>query len=119
MATEAERKYKDAMDRGYDAEREHNYDDMEEYFNIALGLRPNDEEAKQKHEEALRKKAEMAVQQTHYKEKIQQAKSAYDEADYETAKFKAEEALSFMPDSKEAQRIKDDSQRRIKSQKDL
>ena len=119
LATEAERKYKDAMDRGYDAEREHNYDDMEEYFNIALGLRPNDEEAKQKHEEALRKKAEMAVQQTHYKEKIQQAKSAYDEADYETAKFKAEEALSFMPDSKEAQRIKDDSQRRIKSQKDL
>lgn len=118
-ATEAERKFKDAMDRGYDAEREHNYDDMEEYFHIALGLRPDDEEAKQKHEEALRKKAEMAVQQTHYKEKIQQAKSAYDDADYETAKFKAEEALSFMPESKEAMRIKDDSQRRIKSQKDL
>ena len=118
-ATEAERKFKDAMDRGYDAEREHNYEDMEEYFHIALGLRPDDEEAKQKHEEALRKKAEMAVQQTHYKEKIQQAKSAYDDADYETAKFKAEEALSFMPESKEALRIKDDSQRRIKSQKDL
>ncbi|MBP3823213.1 MAG: hypothetical protein J6I36_07325 [Bacteroidaceae bacterium] len=118
-ATEAERKYKDAMDRGYDAEREHNYDDMEEYFHIALGLRPDDEEAKQKHEEALRKKAEMAVQQNHYKEKIQQAKSAYDEGDYETAKFKAEEALSFMPESKEAKRIKDDSTRRIKSLKDL
>ena len=119
LATEAERKYKEAMEHGYDAEREHNYDDMEEYFNIALGLRPNDEEAKQKHEEALRKKAEMAVQQSHYKEKIQQAKNAYDEADYETAKFKAEEALSFMPESKEAQSIKDDSQRRIKSHKDL
>lgn len=119
QATEAERKYKEAMEHGYDAEREHNYDDMEEYFKIALGLRPNDEEAKQKHEEALRKKAEMAVQQSHYKEKIQQAKNAYDEADYETAKFKAEEALSFMPESKEAQRIKDDSQRRIKSQKEL
>ena len=118
-ATEAERKFKDAMDRGYDAEREHNYDDMEEYFHIALGLRPDDEEAKQKHEEALRKKAEMAVQQNHYKEKIQQAKSAYDDADYETAKFKAEEALGFMPESKEALRIKDDSQRRIKSKKDL
>lgn len=118
-ATEADRKFKDAMDRGYDAEREHNYDDMEEYFHIALGLRPDDEEAKQKHEEALRKKAEVAVQQNHYKEKIQQAKSAYDDADYETAKFKAEEALSFMPESKEALRIKEDSQRRIKSQKDL
>lgn len=118
-ASNAERNFKDAMDKGYDAEREHNYDDMEDYFNIALKLRPNDEEAKQKHEEALRKKAEMAVQQNHYKEKIQQAKSAYDDADYETAKFKAEEALSFMPESKEALRIKEDSQRRIKSQKDL
>ena len=118
-ASDAERKFKDAMDRGYDAEREHNYDDMEEYFHIALGLRPDDEEAKQKHEDALRKKAEMAVQQNHYKEKIQQAKSAYDDADYETAKFKAEEALSFMPESNEALRIKEDSQRRIKSQKDL
>lgn len=118
-ASDAERKFKDAIDRGYEAEREHNYDDMEEYFHIALGLRPNDEEAKQKHEDALRKKAEMAVQQNHYKEKIQQAKSAYDDADYETAKFKAEEALSFMPESNEALRIKEDSQRRIKSQKDL
>lgn len=118
-ATEAERKFKNAMEMGYDAEREHDYDKMEEYFNIALTLRADDEEAKQKHEEALRKKAELSVQQSHYKEKIQQAKSAYDEHDYETAKFKAEEALSFMADSKEAQRIKEDSTRRIKSQKEL
>ena len=118
-ATEAARKFKNAMDRGYDAEREHNYDDMEEYFHIALGLRPDNEEAKQKHEEALRKKAELAVQQNNYKEKIQQAKAAYDENDYETAKFKAEEALGYMPESKEALRIKEDAHRRIKSQKDL
>ena len=118
-ATEAERKFKDAMDMGYDSEREHDYDKMEEFFNIALTLRPDDEEAKQKHEEALRKKAELSVQQNHYKEKIQQAKAAYDENDYETAKFKAEEALSFMSDSKEALRIKEDSIRRIKSQKEL
>ena len=118
-ATEAARKFKNAMDRGYDAEREHNYDDMEEYFHIALGLLPDNEEAKQKHEEALRKKAELAVQQNNYKEKIQQAKAAYDENDYETAKFKAEEALGYMPESKEALRIKEDAHRRIKSQKDL
>ena len=82
-------------------------------------MRADDEEAKQKHGEALRKKAELSVQQNHYKEKIQQAKAAYDENDYETAKFKAEEALSFMSDSKEALRIKEDSIRRIKSQKEL
>lgn len=117
--TEEERKFKEALDRGYEAEREHNYDDMEEYFHIALELRPNNEEAKQKHEEALRKKAEIAVQQNNYKEKIQQAKNAYEEKDYEIAKFKAEEALGYMPDSKEALRIKEDSNRRIKSQKAL
>lgn len=118
-ATEAERKFKDAMDMGYDAEREHDFDKMEEYFRIALTLRPDDKEANQKHEDAIRKKAELSVQQNHYKEKIQQAKVAYDENDYETAKFKAEEALSFMPDSKEAERIKEDSTRRIKSQKEF
>lgn len=118
-ASETERKYKEAMERGYDAEREHDFENMEEYFRIALSFRPDNEEAKLKHEEALRKKAETVVQQNHYKEKIQQAKSAYDEADYEQAKFKAEEALSFMPESKEALRIKEDAHRRIKSQKEL
>ena len=118
-ASEAERKYKEAMERGYDAEREHDFDNMAEYFKIALSYRSDNEEAKQKHEEALRKKAETIVQQNHYKEKIQQAKAAYDEADYEQAKSKAEEALSFMPESKEALRIKEDAHRRIKSQKEL
>ena len=118
-ASETERKYKEAMERGYDAEREHDFENMEEYFRIALSFRPDNEEAKLKHEEALRKKAETVVQQNHYKEKIQQAKSAYDEADYEQAKFKAEEALSFKPESEEARRIKEDANRRIKSQKEL
>lgn len=119
LAREAELKYKEAMDHGYDAEREHNYDDMEEYFHIALELRPDDQEARQKHDEALRKKAEMAVQQNNYKEKIQQAKAAYEDKDYETSKFKAEEALGYMPDSKEALRLKEESNRRIKSQKEF
>lgn len=118
-ATEAERKFKNAMNMGYDAEREHDYNKMEDFFKIALTLRSDDEEAKQKHEDALRKKAELSVQQSHYKEKIKQAKAAYDENDYETAKFKAEEALSFMPDSEAALRIKEYSTRRIKSQKEL
>lgn len=118
-ATEAEHKFKNAMNMGYDAEREHDYNKMEDFFKIALTLRSDDEEAKQKHEDALRKKAELSVQQSHYKEKIKQAKAAYDENDYETAKFKAEEALSFMPDSEAALRIKEDSTRRIKSQKEL
>lgn len=117
--TESERKFKEAMEKGYDAEREHDFDNMEDYFGIALGLCPDDVEAKQKHEEALRKKAEQSVLRDNYKEKIQQAKAASDDADWETAKQKAEEALGFMPDSRDALRIKEESVRHIKSAKAL
>lgn len=118
-ATEAEHKFKEAIEMGYDAERDHDFDKMEEYFKIALTLRPEDEEAKQKYEEALRKKAETSVKQTQYKNKIQQAKAALDEGDHEAAKSIAEAALADMPDSREALRIKDEASRRINSQKEL
>lgn len=118
-ANEAERHFKEAMDKGYDAEREHNYDDMAEYFKIAITIYADNEEAKTKYEEALRKKAEITVQQNQYKEKIQQAKAAYDEGDYEKAKSKAEEARSYNESSAEAKKIYDNAVRRINSQKDF
>lgn len=116
---EAERKFKDAMDKGYDAEKEHDYDEMAEYFGIALSLRPNDEEASRMHQDALRKKAELSVLRDNYKEKIQQAKEALDEKDYELAKQKAEEALSFDKESSTALRIKEEAVRHIKCAKEL
>lgn len=119
QATETQRRFKDAMDMGYNAEREHDFDKMEDCFRIALTLCPEDKEAKQKHDEAQRKKTELSVKQNQYKEIIQHAKSAFDNSDYETAKSKAEQALSFKPDSKEALRIIQDASRRIKSQKEL
>ena len=54
---EADRKFKEAMNKGYDAEKEHDYDQMAEYFGIALSLRQNDDEAIRMHQEALRRKA--------------------------------------------------------------
>lgn len=116
---EAERKFKDAMDKGYDAEKEHDYDEMAEYFGIALSLRPNDEEASRMHQDALRKKAELSVLRDNYKEKIQQAKEALDDKDYELAKQKAEEALSFDKESSTALRIKEEAVRHIKCAKEL
>src|SRR5574344_241036 len=116
---EADRKYKDAMDKGYNAEKEHDYDQMAEYFGIALSLRQNDDEATKMHQEALRRKAEFSVIRDNYKEKIQQAKLALDEKDYELAKQKAEEALSFDKDSSNAQRIKEEAIRHIKCAKEL
>ncbi len=116
---EADRKFKEAMDKGYDAEKEHDYDQMAEYFGIALSLRQNDDEAIRMHQEALRRKAESSVIRDNYKEKIQQAKSALDEKDYELAKQKAEEALSFDKESSNAQRIKEEAIRHIKCAKEL
>lgn len=116
---EADRKFKEAMDKGYDAEKEHDYDQMAEYFGIALSLRQNDDEAIRMHQEALRRKAEFSVIRDNYKEKIQQAKTALDEKDYELAKQKAEEALSFDKESSNAQRIKEEAIRHIKCAKEL
>ena len=116
---EEEAKFRQAMDRGYESESDHNYDKMFEYFEIATKLRPDDEEANSKCEEARRLKAEQSVKQKTYKEKLQQAKTALDEKDWELAKQKAEEALSYSPESKEARHIKDEANRQITQQKDF
>lgn len=116
---EADRNFNNALEKGYNAEKEQNYSDMAEYFSIALNLRPDDEEAKRKYDDALRKKAELTVIQNKYKEKIQEAKNAFDAKDWENAKQKSEEALGFMPESTEAKRIKNESTRFIQSTKEL
>ena len=116
---EADRNFNNALEKGYNAEKEQNYSDMAEYFSIALNLRPDDEEAKRKYDDALRKKAEQTVIQNKYKEKIQEAKNAFDANDWENAKQKSEEALGFMPESTEANRIKKESARIIQSTKEL
>lgn len=118
-ASETERKFKDAMEKGYEAERERDYTSMTDYFDIALQLCPDSEEAKSKKEDALRKKAEATVMLNNFKDKIKEAKSAFDSGEWETARQKAEEAISYMPDSIEAKKIKDDSARYIKRAKDL
>ena len=117
--SDKERKFRDAMDKGYESEKDHDYDNMVDYFKIASDLRPKDEEAQQKYNEALQLKAKQAVLMNRYKEKIQEAKTAYDDGDWETAKQKAEEALGDNPNSKEAEKIKNDSKLRMKQSKEL
>ena len=116
---EEETKFRQAMERGYESESDHNYEKMFEYFEIATKLRPDDEEANAKCEEARRLKAEQSVMLKTFKEKLQQAKSALDEKDWELAKQKAEEALSSNAESKEARHIKDEANRQINQQKDF
>ena len=116
---EEEAKFRQAMDRGYEAESDHNYEKMFEYFEIATKLRPDDEDANTKCEEARRLKAEQSVMLKTFTEKLQQAKSALEEKDWELAKQKAEEALSYYSESKEARHIKEEANRQITQQKDF
>lgn len=118
-AIENDRNFRDAMDKGYDAEQKQNYSEMEEYFRIALNLQPDNEEAKQKYDEAIRKKTELSVKQDNYKKKIQEAKRAFDNGEWETAKQKADEALSYMSQSPEANRIKKEAARLTTASKDF
>lgn len=117
--TEAERKFCEAMQHGYESEEKRDFDDMADYFQLALNYRPDDEEANNKYQEALRKMAETKVLTDNYKRSVQLAKKAIDEEDWETAKQKAEEALGFMPESAEASRIKENAVRRLKQGKDF
>lgn len=55
-AKDKERKFNDAMEKGYEAERNQEYSDMKDYFEIALKYRPEDEEAKQKKKKLISKK---------------------------------------------------------------
>lgn len=117
--SENARKFKEAMDNGYEAEKKLDYDNMEAYFGIALKHFPTNEEAKQKYDESLRKKAEQTVARDKYKSAIKLAKSALEAKDWETAKQKAEEAHGYMPESKDALRIKEECVRLINSKQDF
>lgn len=119
IASESQRKFKEAMDRGYDSESKHDYDNMSEYFKIAVDFCPTDEEAKAKYNEALQLKAKQTVLMENYKQKIQQAKKALEDDDWEKAKQCAEEALGYSPESNEALHIKDEASRHIKHSKEL
>lgn len=116
---EEERRFKDAMDNGYKAEGERDYDNMADYFKIAHELRPKDEEAEQKYDEALRLKAEASVRMNTYKERIKEAKAACKVEEWEAARQKAEEALSANPESEEAKRISAEASRIIKQSKEF
>lgn len=114
-----EASFSEAMDKGYDSESKHDYDSMIEYFKIAKKLSPNNEEANIKYEEALRLKSEQNFKFKSFVNNLQQAKTALDEKDFETAKYKAEEALNLNSTSNEALAIKDEANRQIKQRKEF
>lgn len=119
LAKESERKFQEAKERGYDAELKHNFHDMEEYFGIARELDPDDDEVARKYEDARRLIAEQKVAQDNFKKNVQEAQLALKNSDWETALQKAVGALSYVPDSAEAARIKSASESKIKASKEF
>ena len=116
---EGERKFNDALEKGYECENSHDYSGMVDWFKIACNLRPDNKEVQQKYEEAIRLKVEAESRQKIYKETLIEAKKAIEKEDWETAKQKAEEALGYDQNSKEAVRIKEEAIERMKQKNDL
>lgn len=116
---EKEAKFSQAMEKGCESESSHDYEKMAEYFGIAKDLCPDSEEAKAKYEEALSLKAKQSVMMETYRQKLQQARTALDEKDWELAKQKAEEALSSNQESEVARHIKEEASHHISQQKDF
>lgn len=116
---EKERKVQEARDKGFEAERRHDYAEMIDFFKIVLTYHPDDAEAAQKVEEGIRLQSQAESEHKNYLRRLQLATKALDEADYETAERQAEEALLIRPDSKEAQGIKSKAHGYIEARRDF
>ena len=112
-------KISEAMERGFDAETQRDYERMAEYFKIARDLGADNEVAAHKYEEALRLKAEKTAKDKHFLTTINQAKEARSHQNWEVVLQKAEEALGANPQSNEARMLKDEATRSIAQAKEL
>ncbi len=112
-AREADNKYKTFMEAAEECERNQDYVGMQDNCKDALAVRPDDPEATQKLQDAIRLVAEEAAVAKQYNSIIQRAKLSFDEKQWSEAKAQAENALNIKPSSKEAQRIYEESKNRI------
>ena len=118
-AEERERRLKEAIEAGLKSEREKDYDKMAECFRMALEISPDDEEAKQKYNEALLRQAEEKNKMDFYRRAFKAAEDARDKKDWETAKRRAEEALNYLPESKDAKTLLAKAEERKQTQQAL
>ncbi len=112
-AREAEQKYKTYMEAADACFREQDYIGMQDNLRDALIVRPDDAEATQKLQEAIRLAAEEAATAKQYNSIIQRAKRNLDEKLWSEAKAQAENALNLKPQSKEAQRIYEEAKNQL------
>lgn len=115
-AYDAEKMYNVEMQGVYEYETKKDYVRMLESCEAALKHKPNDAEALKKKKEAERCIAQEDVKSEQYNNAIKKAKECYDAGQYKDALFHSESALTLRPDSSEAKRIRDNSQRILDTQ---
>lgn len=115
-AYDAEKMYTVEMQGAYEYETKKDYVRMLESCEAALKHKPNDSEALKKKKEAERCIAQEDVKSEQYNNAIKKAKECYDAGQYKEALFHSESALTLRPDSSEAKRIKDNSQKVLDTQ---
>lgn len=109
----AEIEYNNAVENIERHESDHNYEEMLEWAEIALKIRPDDDFAKEKATLARQLLAEQKAANKQFNIVIQRAKTAFSEERWSDAISQCEMALELRPDSEEASRLKVEARRRM------
>lgn len=109
----AEREYNNAVENIERHESEHNYEEMLEWAEIALKIRPEDDFAKEKGALARQLLAEQKAANKQFNIVLQRAKTAFSDERWSDAISQCEMALELRPDSEEASRLKGEARRRM------
>lgn len=109
----AEREYNNAVENIEHHESDHNYEEMLEWAEIALKIRPDDDFAKEKSALARQLLAEHKAANKQFNIVLQRAKTAFSEKRWSDAISQCEMALELRSDSEEASRLKGEARRRM------
>src|SRR5574344_68874 len=115
---EKERNYKDAIDKIEEYEEKKDYENMKEWCEVALRIKPEDNIAKEKLDEANQKNAEEVAIAKQYNLLIQQATNSFREGRWADALSQSNAALNVRQTT-EAQKIKEESSRKLSILSDI
>lgn len=110
---EAEREYNNAVENIEHLESDHNYEEMLEWAEIALKIRPDDDFAKEKSALARQLLAEHKAANKQFNIVLQRAKTAFSEKRWSDAISQCEIALELRPASEDASSLKGEARRRM------
>ena len=115
---EKERNYKNAIDKIQEFEEKNDYENMKEWCEVALRIKPDDNIAKVKLDEANQKNAEEAAIAKQYNLLIQQANNSFREGRWVDALSQSNAALNVRQTT-EAQKIKEESSHKLSILSDI